>query len=107
MPGTGTEPGWQGGDARVLTGLVGFSIGNRGPDALYVLFALGWHSMTIEGARNPYSILWGTRLGVGLRWQMGRLLGRAELAPHLILSDYGTTELSPGTFWAAVGGVTF
>jgi hypothetical protein len=51
--------------------------------------------------------LWGTRLGLGARWRVGRLRGRVELAPPLILSDYGTTEYSPGTFWAAAAGVPF
>jgi hypothetical protein len=107
MPGTNSALGWRDGDARVMSGLVGFTLGQRGTDGLYVLFAIGQHRIKIEGAPNPYGSLWGTRLGLGARWRVGRLRGRVELAPHLILSDYGTTEYSPGTFWAAAAGVAF
>ena len=84
IPGDAPDPtrGWRTGDVPLRTGLLGFTGGSRDSVAAsYFPFAIAMHSMTIEQARNPYGLTYGTRIGARLLWRWRTAHLRAEVDP--------------------------
>jgi hypothetical protein len=96
------------GGLRVLSSGLNLLVGPRGgPVRPYALVGLSAQRLRATGRVNPYRMVPGVRAGVGMRAALGGVEWRAEVTPHLVLSDYATgRDFDVGSYWPVTLGVS-
>lgn len=74
----------------------------------YLTIGTALQRLSIPGRRNPYPISLGARAGLGLETLWRERKFRWEVAPHIVLSDFGSGEdWSMGTYVPVTLGIQF
>lgn len=111
MPGSSDSlrPGSDQGDLRVLGGMVNLLIGtNTRAVSPYLLVGVGLQRIQVTDSRNPYGNTVGARFGGGVYATRKHFVLTLEVAPTVVLTDYGTgRDMEYGSYWPVSLGIRF